>query len=144
MLTDAELDHRAEVARLDGNYLALELIRELRAARAAALSPADVEALGDARAAVKLYRRIENTRALLALHTRVKAMAAVVAAAERTADEMEHDVSIAERHRVVCREGGQHVGTGGQLGALPPSGLSAVRRYAQSLRAALDGYRGAK
>lgn len=74
MLTDAELDHRAEAARIDGNYLALELIRELRAARAAALSPADVEALGDARAAVKLYRRIENTAMTQAEHDRAVAL----------------------------------------------------------------------
>lgn len=44
-LTDAELDHRAEVARIDGNYLALELIRELRHRRSRALSAEDVEAL---------------------------------------------------------------------------------------------------
>lgn len=44
MLTDAELDHRAEVARIDGNYLALELIRELRHHRSRALSAEDVRA----------------------------------------------------------------------------------------------------
>lgn len=62
-LTDAELDHRAEVARLDGNYLALELIRELRQA-----------------------------------HTRVEAMAAVVAAAEVWRDEMERIALLAVDH----------------------------------------------
>lgn len=106
MLTDAELDHRAEVARLDGNYLALELIRELRQ-----------------------------------LHTRVESMAAAVAG---LADEMEHDVSIVEQHRSARERGGQHVGTGGRLGAVPPSGLIAIRRYARDLRAALDGHGGAK
>ncbi len=33
MLTDTELDHRDEVARLDGNYLARELIAEIKRLR---------------------------------------------------------------------------------------------------------------
>lgn len=61
-MTDAELDHRAEVARIDGNYLALELIRELRQ-----------------------------------LHTRVEAMAAVVAGAQEAYAELgELDMRVGE------------------------------------------------
>lgn len=86
-MTDAELDHRAEVARIDGNYLALELIRELRQAR-----------------------------------TRVESMAAVVAAA-------------VDYQRMLDKARRAHL-------------IAGWREYAQdtanALRAALDGYRGAK
>jgi len=87
-LTDAELDHRAEVARIDGNYLALELIRELRQ-----------------------------------LHTRVEAMAAVVAAAEAVEATCDAVGAIEVRDPKCSRD------------------LSRIRRAYHALRTALDGYR---
>lgn len=62
-------------------------------------------------------------------------------AVARIADEMEHDVAIVEQYRTARERGGQHVGTDGRLGALPPSGLVAIKRYARDIRAALDAYR---
>lgn len=65
-----------------------------------------------------------------------------LAAMAKVADEMEHDVSIVEQYRAARERGGQHVGTGGRLAALPPSGLSAIQRYARDIRAALDARKG--
>jgi hypothetical protein len=44
-VSENELDHDEEVARADGNYLAMHYIREVRARRAADLTDAEREAL---------------------------------------------------------------------------------------------------
>lgn len=85
-LTESDIDHDEEVARIDGNYLARKYIDEVRKWRAIAerdhgkpiaadLTSEDREALGDARACVRVLRgyasgaitELEGERALAVL-----------------------------------------------------------------------------
>lgn len=50
------------------------------------------------------------------------------------ADEVEHDIKVVEMYHAAHRSGGQHVGTGGALGAASPSTLSYLQRLVRDLR----------
>ncbi len=56
---------------------------------------------------------------------------------QRYVDELAHDIAVVTQYRKARSSGGQHVGTGGRLGAAPPSTLVYLERLVADLRAAL-------
>lgn len=56
---------------------------------------------------------------------------------QRYIDELAHDIAVVTQHRKAQSSGGQHVGTGGRLGASPPSTLVYLERLVADLRAVL-------
>ena len=52
------------------------------------------------------------------------------------ADAMQHGVNVARQHREARDRGGQHVGVGGELASVTPSGLGRIEWYARALHEA--------